>query len=89
MKICIDFHYEGRLGGIWTSLRWRYTHDLYSLLFLSRIFFSFHYGSRLVACYCTIVPYPLLAFFGGFTIIGVVKLLNTAVKAAQDNHRHP
>ena len=52
------------------------------------MFFSFHYGSRLVACYCTIVRHPLLAFFGGCIIIGVVDLLNTAVKATQDNHRH-
>ena len=31
------------------------------------MFISFHYGSRLVACYCTIVRHPLLAFSGGFT----------------------
>lgn len=89
MKICIDFHYEVRFGGSWTSLRWRYTHYLQFLLLLSRMFISFHCGSRLVACYCTIVRHPLLAFFGGFTIIGVVDLLNTAVKATQDNYRHP
>lgn len=37
------------------------------LLSLSRMFIPFHYESRLLVCYCTIVHHPLLAFFGGFT----------------------